>query len=285
VASKDSDPVMRTHEVKGVFTIARDSQLPLYQQVKAAILAQIEAGVWAIGQRIPSEEQLVQATGVSRITVRQALRELGHEGHLTRVPSKGTFVSAPRKAEPLTALTSFSENMRAQGLAPGYRTLHIGLRPPDEEVRKGLGLLPDTSALLLERLLLADGEPIAIQRAWIPESLVAAHLFLFTQQVLDTTSFYTVLERAVGVRLWRASETIDPALAERDEARLLGIPTGALLLSIHRQTVDTDGRPVEDTRLIFRADRYRYRVSLLRTPAEVETAAPTIHEHAVRPSA
>src|ERR1700736_5513916 len=77
-----------------------------------------------VGQAIPSERQLTQELGVSRLTVRAALDELVRDGYLDRRHGSGTYVTEPKIAQPLT-LTSFSEEMRRRGMVPGSRTLEL----------------------------------------------------------------------------------------------------------------------------------------------------------------
>src|SRR5512132_4622346 len=99
---------------------------PKQSEARARVLDLIEQ--LAVGTAIPSERQLSSELGVSRLTVRAALDELVREGYLVRRHGSGTFVSEPKIAQELT-LTSFSEDMRRRGMAPGSRTLELKTVP------------------------------------------------------------------------------------------------------------------------------------------------------------
>ena len=243
--------------------IDRGDRIPLYQQIKQHINEMMLNGHLKPGQRLPSEKELQEELEVSRITVRQAIQELALEEKVVRVPGKGTFVTQP-KVEPLTALTSFSENMRAQGLEPSYRQANVALCDPPPKVRFVFGLGKDDQAVHIHRLLLADGTPMAIQDEFLPYSIYRRNSRLFTPEALNVTSLYNLLERELDTPLIRAEEYVDVSTARPSEAELLAIKPGDLVLVITRITFTTDNIPAEFVKLIFRADRYRYRVELFR---------------------
>lgn len=243
--------------------IDRRASTPLYLQLKDAISSEIREGGLKPGDRVGSESELERAHGVSRITVRQALGALAQQGEVYRVPGKGTYVASPKVA-PLAAFTSFSENMTAQGLAPSYRVLGTGWGAPPGPVRDELRLGPAEEAFRLDRLLLADGEPIGIQRGYYPGRWLAPARDRLTPEALGTTSLYRLLEQRLGLRLWKAEETVEPAIATREEVGLLGIPRGTPVLVVKRLSFLATGEPVEAVTLVFRGDNYRYRIDLYR---------------------
>src|SRR6266581_7179913 len=138
-------------------TLERSNPLPLYYQLKQVLRQQISAGHLAPHTAIPSEPELVARYRVSRATVRQALTELVHEGLLYREHGKGTFVCEPRVQQPLSELTSFTEEMRRRGKHPGGLLLISELVRGSETVRKRLALTDTEQAIRLERLRTADG--------------------------------------------------------------------------------------------------------------------------------
>ena len=241
----------------------RSDPVPLYQQIKNYLNDMIMNGRLAPGHRLPSEKELQDRFGVSRITVRQALQELPLEEKVMRVPGKGTFVLQP-KIEPLTALTSFSENMRAQGLEPSYCQAQVELVEPPATVRTVLDLSKGEQAVHIHCLMLADGLPMAIQDEYLPPGIYRRNPRLFTPEVLNVTSLYNILERELGIPLIRAEEYVDVARASPQEAELLTMEPDDLVLVITRITVTDDDIPVEYVKLTFRADCYRYRVELFR---------------------
>src|ERR1700726_2162571 len=139
---------------KGVLT--KDNRLPLYQQLKEMFLEEIASGTWKIGSTIPSELEIANQFNLSRATVRQATMDLVQTGHLRRIQGKGTIVTEP-KIEPLAALTSFSENMKAAGITPGWRTFVVEWKSPPPQIAERLQQ-PVGRALYVERLLLGDDQ-------------------------------------------------------------------------------------------------------------------------------
>ena len=241
--------------------IDRAASTPLYLQLKDAVVSDIRAGDLKPGDRVRSESELERQHGVSRITVRQALRALVQEGALYRVPGKGTYVAA-RKVAPLAAFTSFSENMRAQGFTPSYRLLGAEIVDPPLPVRQELRLAPPDRAFRLERLLLADRQPIGLQDGYYPERIFGPAAGQIDPASLAEGSLYAQLEATLDSPLGRAEETLEPAIANRKEVELLGIAPGAPVLVLRRVSFLASGEPVETVKLVFRGDAYRYRVNL-----------------------
>ncbi len=246
-----------------------ESHRPLYEQLKRSLLRKIDAGALKPGDRLPSEKELEHEFGVSRATVRRALQDLTHEERITRVAGKGSFVLRP-KIEPLTALSSFSENMRALGYRPSYCNARVSLVTPPEKARHLLGLDDGATALRIERLMLADGLPMAIQDSYLPHSLVGDNQSLFNLELLNNISLYKILELEIGIQLYRAEEWVDATRALSEEAELLQIEVGDSVLLIERLTFAKGNRPVEFVKMIFPARRYRYKVELFRAPRQGE---------------
>ncbi len=243
--------------------ITKAEIVPLYEQVKRHLMALIEDGSLVPGDKLPSEKELENQFKVSRVTIRRALQELSHEERIVRIPGKGSYVLQP-KIEPLTALTSFSENMRAQGYDPSYREAQIEIVEAEEKVAKFLALGLHDKVVHIRRIMLANGLPMAIQSAYLPYSIYERGPSFFTPEVLTNISMYKVLELELGVRLFKADEWVDASTARAHEARLLEINPGDSILIIERLTYTVDNEPVEYVKLIFPADRYRYKVELFR---------------------
>lgn len=243
--------------------IDRRTSTPLYLQLKDVVLREIQHSALNPGDRVGSEAALERTHGVSRITVRQAINALVQEGTLYRVPGKGTYVAA-RKVAPLAAFTSFSENMIAQGLTPSYRLLAAELVEPPATIRQELRLGENDHAWSIQRLLLAGGEPMGLQYGFYPERLFGRDHGLIAPDSLATTSLYASLEEMLDEPLWKAEETVEPAIANRKEVKLLAIPIGAPVLVVRRLAYLASGKPVESVKLVFRGDTYRYRVDLYR---------------------
>jgi len=242
----------------------RHSPVPLYRQLQRVLVRRMEEGHLVPGMMM-SESELVNAYGVSRITVQKALDHLVREGWIVRVAGKGTFVTERRKLEPMSALTSFSENMRALGKTPSYQTISVVRLPASALIAERLGINPGDDVLVITRRLFADGLPMALMRAHLPPRIYRRDEERWTRERLDRTSFYRILEDDLGITLWKAQETVEAMTADADSA-LLDLPPDGIMLVVHRHTLDQDGLPVEYTQLLYRADLYRYQAKLFRTP-------------------
>lgn len=227
------------------------ARVPKYYPVKRHLSEHIAA--LPPGSPVPPERTLASELGISRTTVRQALAELEMEGRLRRIQGKGTFVASPKMAQPLQ-LTSYSEEVRAQGMHPASRILDVSTTAADAELAQTLQLPAGAEVVSIARLRMADDEPMAIEHTRLP-----ARLFPRLREHLDQmASLYEILAREYGVRLAEAEETIETVLASPREAAILGVDTGLPLLLVSRLSLDTDGRPVEWVQSWFRGDRYKF---------------------------
>jgi GntR family transcriptional regulator len=246
----------------------REAPLPLYFQLREAILGEIHRRGLEPGDQLPTEAELERRYEVSRSTIRQAMNELAADGVIRRVQGKGTFVGIP-KIQHLPVLTSFSELLRSQGYTPSHRLLASSMRPASPEVAEGLGLEERAPCRFLRRLFLADGDPVGLAETWLPQTLLGEHDHLFEQGAIEEGSLYELLQgEPLRLFLARAVETINPGLAEEPDAGLLGYEPGSPLLVIKRITFTPEGQAVEWTRLLFAGDRYEYRVEMQR-PAQI----------------
>jgi GntR family transcriptional regulator len=242
--------------------IKAESPTPKYRQLADLLRQRIDGGDLSPGDRIPSEAQLGDVYSLSRITIRQALADLERDGLLERVPGKGTFVRRRGShVERFTRLTGFGENVAAHGLAPGYRTLTAEPRRVPKAIAERLRSHSD-KAFVIERILLADGEPIAEHTSYLPLWLVrSAAPDAFSLDALNRGSLYQAIAQA-GCRMYRADEVVEPGLATREEAQRLETHEGALVLRVARTVVDADGIPLEYVLLTYLADAYTYRTTV-----------------------
>jgi GntR family transcriptional regulator len=205
-----------------------------------------------VGQAIPSERQLSQELGVSRLTLRAALDELVRDGYLDRRHGSGTYVTEPKIAQPLT-LTSFSEEMRRRGMVPGSRTLELTVTSAGARLARRLQVSPEEPLVRVKRLRLADGEPMAMEILHIPQALVPG----LTKADLENRSFYELLAERYEIVIGSGTQTIEPTVTSEEESEVLGVPLHTPAFLFERTTVSESGRIVEFVRSIYRGDRYR----------------------------
>jgi GntR family transcriptional regulator len=206
-------------------------------------------------EAIPSERELMTTYDVSRATVRKAIDGLVADGLLTRVHGRGTFVARPR-LESRLHLASFSQDMRRRGLTPSTRLLAIELDLPPAEVAAALGLDKGEKAWRLDRVRLADGEPIALENGWHPQAPLPG---LDRHDLSD--SLYELLADEYGLAIDTAEQTLWGESADDEVADRLDAPVHTPLL-VFRRVSSAGGRPIEYVVSRYRGDRYQIHMSL-----------------------
>lgn len=245
-----------------------DSSVPLYLQLKELLEAAIDSGSLPPGARLPSERELAETYQVSRMTARQALQILAHDGRTVSRVGKGTFVSEPKIPQELQALTSFSEEMARLGMKTTSRVLTAEVRPASDDIARRLHLLPGTEIVVLVRVRCGDDLPMALESAHLNHALCPG---LLGRGDFSRVSLYDVLRHSYGLSVVRAEQIIETRLPQSREADALGIDRLTPVMNIERTTFDVLGRPVEFVRSVYRGDKYQFRTVLT---AAGWTAAP-----------
>jgi len=238
--------------------LAHDVAEPLYLQIKQLLLGEIRAGTYRPHQRLPSERELSAAHGVSRMTVRQAIIEMQRSGAIYSRVGKGTFVAPQKIEQQLRSVTSFSQQLHAQGEVPSSRVLAATSGRVDEAVTEALGIVPGDEVVTLSRIRLADASPVGIETAYLPAARVPGLL----QHDFEHDSLYEALARDYGLNFFTASQTIEAALADERELELLEMSRPAAVLRLQRLTTSSDGRSVEFVISTYRGDLYRLHSNL-----------------------
>ena len=228
---------------------------PLYLQVRNGLTRLIREGRFSPDDALPSERLLAQRLGISRVTARKAIDALATDGLIVRRHGSGNYI-APMLEQPLTRLTSFTEELKLRGFAPSSRWIRrvVGAVMPEEMV--ALGLPPGARVARLERVRLADDTPMAYESSALPTSVVPN-----PEAVQDSLYAYLAERGSVPVR---ALQHIRAANASARHAELLGIPPGQALLFITRVGYVEEGRAVEITHTWCRSDYYDFVAELRR---------------------
>jgi GntR family transcriptional regulator len=238
-----------------------DSHVPYYIQLMDILKERIHQKEWVPGDQIPSEKSLCEHYQVSRTVVRQALRELEHEGAIRRKKGKGTFISPPKISEGLVQkLTGFYQDMVERGLKPGTQVLHQNVVPATEKVAGYLNVTPGEQVIDIQRLRYVNEEPIQIVTTYIPYEMCPS---LATVD-LSNRSLYEFLETEYGIIIVKGQRYIEAVLANDIEAELLGIERRAPLLMLDSVSYLENGRPIEYYHAVHRGDRSRFEVELVR---------------------
>ncbi|MEE6261678.1 GntR family transcriptional regulator [Plantactinospora sonchi] len=253
--------------------IDRGSPLPMYYQLKHLLVRDIERRRLQPGDRILGDHELCARYGVSRTVVRQALTDLENEGVIERVKGRGTFVAHPKTAEGLVqSLTGLFEDVAARGGHLRSEVRRAEVVPADAAVAADLGIDPGEPVIHLERLRFVDNEPWV----WTVTHLPAALAPGLVEEDLTDRSLYQVLESTYGVRLVRGIRSVEAAVANTGQARLLGIRRGDPLLVLRSVSIGDSGRPVESFLALHRGDRSRFQVELNRAAGSGRAGSPLV---------
>jgi GntR family transcriptional regulator len=205
------------------------------------IRRRIESGRWRAGDRLPPEPELAHSLGVSRATLREALRLLAEDGWLSRTRGAGTYVThRPRLRNNLDINFGVSTLIESVGMRPGTENLHSYSAVATSVEAERLGIPPGTTVHVIERVRTADDVPVIFSRDVIPVALLGGHEE--TLERLGQGSLYGFLEEEFGLVVAQGIATIKPMKADRWLAAQLRIPTGTLLLQLLQVDYDESGR-------------------------------------------
>ena len=225
---------------------------PRYVQLRQRLSDGVSKGILPPGSPLPPEREIASITDFSRVTVRKAIQSLAEDGTIVQRQGSGSFISSkPEQIEQkLSRLTSFSEDMARRGKTSTSRWLERGLFMPSPDEMTSLGLAAEESVARIVRLRLADGEPIAIERASLPTDILPNPLAV-------ETSLYEVLQRD-GFRPVRALQKISAVNLSEADASLLAVAPGDAGLRIERTSYLDTGRVAEFTQSLYRGDAYNF---------------------------
>lgn len=201
------------------------------------------------GSALPSETEVAEQFGVSRMTARRAFQRLARQGMIERRRGAGSFVRPPQLHREEALLRAFTEDMRGRGIEASSRVLRAEVARLPEQATI-LGLPPSTPLVVIERVRLADGIPVALEQAVLPGEFTPV-----LEADLERGSLHRALAD-LGRELGRATGQVTARIATEDEARLLLIDSPAALLVETRLISDTSGRAVESTETAYVGSRW-----------------------------
>lgn len=223
--------------------------MPHYRQIELALRARL--ATMRPGDRLPSDTDLCREFGVSRMTARNAMQRLAEDGLVQRIPGLGSFAVERPAHRYADRLLAFSNEMERQGRTPSSRLLCREIRPASAAEAADLRVRPGDAVVVVRRLRLADGVPMAIESAILAgrtaTTVMAADL--------ETGSLHEALA-AADIHLRRGKATITAEAATAEDALLLGVPQGEPLLVERRVIDDVHGRSVEATESRYPGRRY-----------------------------
>lgn len=239
-------------------TFSKNASVPLYLQVKNTLETEIRDGKYGVDERLPSERELCEKFGVSRMTARQALKELERDGLVFSRVGKGTFVSEPKIDQQLSNLTGFSQDISTRGARPSSVVLSAQIVPASAHMATVLKLLQGAEVVELSRLRLSNELPLCIEVAHIPHYLCPNIL----KNDFAHESLYAVFQRDYGHRLARAEQTMEASQATPRELEILQMIAPASVLRIERLTYNQNDILLEYVVSAYRGDRYKFHLTL-----------------------
>ncbi|AQU78360.1 GntR family transcriptional regulator [Planococcus faecalis] len=237
----------------------KQSPIPIYSQIEEQLKQQIQQGDFPIGTAIPSERELTERFGVSRMTVRQSITNLVNDGLLYREKGRGTFVASPKVEQPLNGLTSFTEDMKARGMVPSNKIIRFEILVPDIDIAADLRLAAADQVYFIERIRFADDKTMAIERTYLP-----VDRFPGLQPDLLQGSLYAMIENNQHLKISHATQRMEAGLVKKEDAELLQIKSPAAILMIERISYLAGDVPFEVVRSTYRADRYKFTTDIQR---------------------
>ncbi|MDQ3913264.1 MAG: GntR family transcriptional regulator [Actinomycetota bacterium] len=225
------------------------SPVPLYYQAAQALEQAIEDGRLPRGSKLDSELDLAEQLGISRPTMRAALKQLVDKGLLIRRRAIGTVV-ATQPVRRAVALTSLYDDLKESGREPRTRVLNFEETPCPPEIAEHLGLGPNAPVLRFDRLRVVDSDPIALMHNFVPVGLLEIE-----REDLERTGLYDLFRQS-GISPHVATQRVGARKAGAEEAELLEVEPGDPVLTMSRTAYDTSGRPIEYGSHSYPAESY-----------------------------
>lgn len=227
----------------------KDSEVPLYIQLKEYIQQQIAQGHLMPGSRVMSETEISDKFQISRITVRKAYGELVDEGYLVRKKGKGTFIKDIRFREEASA-TSFSKTCQKLGMIPGSKVVEVGFVPADLRLAEALGVKPGQSVAYSLRIRYANNMPVRLERNYYAEAykdIIQENLEGSIRRILF--SKYDIIEPR------QICSTVEIAYTNQEESKLLGTKRSAPVLKVIGVGYNEMGKPIYMAEMLHLPDR------------------------------
>ena len=240
-------------------TIDKTTPIPLYFQLKQLILGAIKDGTYPPGSMIPTENELVEMYSISRTTVRQAISELAQEGRLTRVKSKGTFVTDPKINQSfLSKIESFNVQITREGHVPSTEVLTLSAKKANEFIASNLGISISDTVIYLQRRRFADDTPIVTIDTYLPDKF--CHDLLNVDFTVN--SLYSELSTSDKTRVVRIHRHVEATSAAKQDTKQLDIPLKAPILQTTSTGYNLYNEAIEFSIARYRGDRSAFDIDV-----------------------
>jgi GntR family transcriptional regulator len=248
-------------EPKDLYKINRNDKSPLYDLIEQNLRDLILRAQINIGDSIPSEWELADLYGVSRLTVRNALDNLTRQGWLIRRHGVGTFVAHPNITEISPSKLSFTEQMRAIGRKPSSRLISLKVVEAEAEVASMLNVDKSMPVVEIVRVRLADDEPILLETSYLSQKRFPG---LEHASELTFNSLYEWLEVHFHTNVTMMDQTLEPVILKEDQARYLETQAGTPAILSKVRAYTNTAEPIEYSWSVTRGDQCRFYFSFRR---------------------
>lgn len=236
-----------------LFQINKGLPTPAYLQLKVQLLEAIDAGRLPAGIALPSEREMADSLGLSRMTVRRAFEELVSEKQLEQRQGSGTYVLPKRVEQTIDRVLGFVDEARNLGFKADSEMLECQQIPATKRVAEALQIKEGSKILSIKRLRTADAKPLALQTAHLIPDLKT----LSVELLIQYGSLYKTIKEQFGLSPQGAKQTVSAKLPSEQECELLDISKEVPVLELERITLDKDARPFEYVLSSYRGDRYK----------------------------
>lgn len=235
--------------------LSADVIAPLYKKLSEQIREQIRTGYYKPGDKLPSESELCKKYGVSRITVRNALKNLAEEKLLVKYHGKGTFVAYPEKIEVMESGNSFTKSCQRMNAVPSTKVISMTVKEAGIWIAKKLGIEETDKMLCIKRLRMVDGIPTI----WEIDYFRMNFLFLLEED-LETVSLLETIHKKTGIVCEVSEDIFDVAEAEKEIAMYLDCLLSTTLLRVCQTVYGGEGNVVYFNEQYILTDQYKYAV-------------------------
>lgn len=228
--------------------------IPFYKQLKDMIIEEIESGKLKHGDKLLSERDLAEKYEISRMTARNAIAILEREGFVERRVGVGTFIARKRIEMNFVTFNSFTRTMLEKGLVPGTKKLQIRKEKAKATLARHLGLDVGEEMIVIKRLRMANGMPMALEESFIPFRFCPG----VEEYIADDVSLYRILEEQYGIVLVGADQYMQMVFPDEEECKLLKIKKEVPCFLLEAVAYDQTNRAVEFSTATTRSDRVKF---------------------------
>jgi GntR family transcriptional regulator len=236
----------------------KDSYIPYYLQIYFELKSRLDSMVYKPDVMLPSENELVEEFGVTRVTVRNAIKKLKDEGKIRTEKGRGSFVNPAKIVQNLDKIYSIGRDFHEKGYRLESEKIEIFKELPNSVVRDHLQLEEGEAVIGIKIVRGLEGIPVVFQLSYVPVKIAAE----LTASELKAGTIYNVLEKEYKINLKKAIEYLDPIVADEYYADILEVEINTPLFRTERITYGDNEKPVEYRKCVIRSDKFRFAVEL-----------------------